>query len=184
MATDRDWALGYLEQARADFRGMRAMGSVSPSALAMICQMVFEKLAKAALLRQGAASLARSKAATGPPRVYFSCSAAKGGSSLRSVERRSGRMCSGWSVRSRALILSSRPPTVLSWSTLGKMSTGRSDGPSATFKSPGPSAIRGEVLRRVSSGLPSSWSNSLMPCSRRAYSAAQPVLESVSLTTS
>ncbi|MCK6534299.1 MAG: hypothetical protein L6Q84_15100 [Polyangiaceae bacterium] len=58
MATDRDWALGYLEQARADFRGMRAMGSVSPSALAMICQMVFEKLAKAALLRQGAASLA------------------------------------------------------------------------------------------------------------------------------
>lgn len=57
MATDRDWALAYLEQARADFRGMRAMGSVSPSTLAMVCQMVFEKFAKAALLRQGAAPL-------------------------------------------------------------------------------------------------------------------------------
>jgi hypothetical protein len=57
VATDRDWALGYLEQARADLRGMTAMGSVSPSTLAMLCQMVFEKLAKAALLRQGAAPI-------------------------------------------------------------------------------------------------------------------------------
>lgn len=57
MATERDWAQGYREQARADFRGMTTMGSVSPSTLAMLCQMVFEKLAKAALLRQGAAPL-------------------------------------------------------------------------------------------------------------------------------
>jgi hypothetical protein len=52
VATDRDWAQGYLEQARADLRGVRAMGSASPSTLAMLLQMVFEKYAKAALLRQ------------------------------------------------------------------------------------------------------------------------------------
>lgn len=57
MANEREWAQAYLEQARADFRGMRAMGSVSPSTAAMLCQMVFEKLAKAAILRQGAAPL-------------------------------------------------------------------------------------------------------------------------------
>jgi len=36
---------------------MMAVGTVSPSTLAMLIQMVFEKLAKAALLRQGAAPL-------------------------------------------------------------------------------------------------------------------------------
>lgn len=53
MATDCDWATGYLEQARADLRGVTAMSSGSPSAAAMLWQMVFEKFAKAALLRQG-----------------------------------------------------------------------------------------------------------------------------------
>ena len=42
MATDRDWAQGYLEQARADLRGVRALGSASPSTLAMLLRMVFD----------------------------------------------------------------------------------------------------------------------------------------------
>ncbi len=52
MATDRDWATAFLEQAHADLLGLKAMGSASPSAAAMLWQMVFEKYAKAALLRQ------------------------------------------------------------------------------------------------------------------------------------
>jgi hypothetical protein len=43
-----------LEQARADLAGARAIGGASPSTLAMVIQMVFEKVAKAALLRQNA----------------------------------------------------------------------------------------------------------------------------------
>ena len=54
MATDRDWARGYFEQATADLSGVRVMGTASPSTAAMLWQMVFEKYAKAALLRQGA----------------------------------------------------------------------------------------------------------------------------------
>lgn len=156
MATDRDWALAYLEQARADFRGMRAMGSVSPSTLAMVCQMVFEKFAKAALLRQGAAPLGavrRSHRAASRLLLVLrrqrALVAPLGGP-------RSGRMCSGWSARSRALIHSSRPPSVLSSNTPGKTHTVPFGGPSATCKWRGPSATRSEVLRRVSSGLPSS----------------------------
>jgi hypothetical protein len=57
MASSRDWAEGYLAQARADLAGARAMGSASPSTLAMLLQMVFEKYAKAALLRQNAVTL-------------------------------------------------------------------------------------------------------------------------------
>lgn len=53
MATDREWATGYFEQASADLIGVKAVGSASPSAAAMLWQMVFEKFAKAALLRQG-----------------------------------------------------------------------------------------------------------------------------------
>ena len=59
MATDRDWAEGYLHQARADLAGARAMGPASPSTLAMLWQMVFEKFAKAALLRARALPIAR-----------------------------------------------------------------------------------------------------------------------------
>lgn len=58
MATGREWAEGYVGQARADLAGARAMGAASPSTLAMVRQMVFEKFAKAALLRQGAVPLA------------------------------------------------------------------------------------------------------------------------------
>lgn len=57
MATIRDWADGYLAQARADLKGAQAVGTASPSTLAMLLQMVFEKFAKAALLRTGAVTL-------------------------------------------------------------------------------------------------------------------------------
>ncbi len=52
MATDRDWARGYFEQATADLSGVKVMGTASLSTAAMLWQMVFEKYAKAALLRQ------------------------------------------------------------------------------------------------------------------------------------
>jgi len=58
MATDREWADAYLAQARADLEGGDAIGGIEPSTFAMLLQMVFEKLAKAALVRQGAVSLA------------------------------------------------------------------------------------------------------------------------------
>lgn len=60
MAADEDWALGFLEQARADLAAARALGShqafstAQASVFAMLVQMGFEKLAKAALLRSGA----------------------------------------------------------------------------------------------------------------------------------
>ena len=54
MVTARDWAEGYLVQARADLTGAHMALSADPSVLAMLLQMVFEKLAKAALLRTGA----------------------------------------------------------------------------------------------------------------------------------
>lgn len=59
MAADRDWAVGFLEQARADLGAVRALSSsraftaAQASVLAMLLQMAFEKLAKAALLRSG-----------------------------------------------------------------------------------------------------------------------------------
>lgn len=57
MATARDWADAYLQQALADLAGAQAMEGASPSTLAMLLQMVFEKYAKAALLRAGTLSL-------------------------------------------------------------------------------------------------------------------------------
>lgn len=51
MATERQWADAYLAQARADLAGARALSGLAPSVFAMLLQMVFEKLAKAALLR-------------------------------------------------------------------------------------------------------------------------------------
>lgn len=44
-------------QARADLTGARAALDADPSVLAMLLQMVFEKLAKAALLRTGAVDI-------------------------------------------------------------------------------------------------------------------------------
>ena len=58
MATVREWADAYLAQARADLEGAWALGGTAPSVFAMLLQMVFEKLAKAALLRSGAVTVA------------------------------------------------------------------------------------------------------------------------------
>ena len=51
MATAREWAIGYLSQAREDLKGASAVSGQAPSVFAMLLQMTFEKLAKAALLR-------------------------------------------------------------------------------------------------------------------------------------
>jgi hypothetical protein len=59
VATEREWAHGYLAQALADLEAARAVAGsgVAPSSLAMLLQMVFEKLAKAALLRMRSVSV-------------------------------------------------------------------------------------------------------------------------------
>jgi len=59
VATERDWADAFLAQARADLAAANAVATsgVASSSLAMLLQMVFEKLAKAALLRTRSASL-------------------------------------------------------------------------------------------------------------------------------
>jgi len=54
MATDREWANAYRAQAAADLEAARLLQGSAPSVLAMLLQMVLEKLAKAALLRSGA----------------------------------------------------------------------------------------------------------------------------------
>jgi hypothetical protein len=51
MASHTDWANGYLAQARADLAA--ASAPVHPSVRAMLLQMSFEKIAKAALLKSG-----------------------------------------------------------------------------------------------------------------------------------
>jgi hypothetical protein len=61
MATERDWADAYLAQARADLAGARLVGANTPSVFAMLMQMVFEKFAKAALLRSAAITLASAR---------------------------------------------------------------------------------------------------------------------------
>lgn len=67
MAADRDWALGFLEQARADLAAARVLGShhalttEQASVFAMLLQMAFEKFAKAALLRSGAITYAAAR---------------------------------------------------------------------------------------------------------------------------
>lgn len=53
MATERDWATGYREQAKADLRAAEALAGTSPSVVAMLLQMAVEKAAKAGLLRSG-----------------------------------------------------------------------------------------------------------------------------------
>jgi hypothetical protein len=57
QALVRAWANAYLAQARADLDGARAVQGQELSVFAMLLQMVFEKLAKAALLRTGAVTL-------------------------------------------------------------------------------------------------------------------------------
>lgn len=57
MATNRDWADAYLAQARADLVGAQLVGTNEPSVFAMLMQMVFEKFAKAALLRSGSITM-------------------------------------------------------------------------------------------------------------------------------
>ena len=57
MATDREWADGYLAQARADLAAAVLVGTGEPSVFAMLMQMAFEKFAKAALLRSGSMTL-------------------------------------------------------------------------------------------------------------------------------
>lgn len=58
MATAREWAEGYLSQARADLRGAELIQGSEPSVVAMLVQMALEKASKAALLRAGATSAA------------------------------------------------------------------------------------------------------------------------------
>jgi hypothetical protein len=53
MATPQDWAQGYLEQGREDLQAAIQAGASAPSTVAMLLQMVFEKFAKAALLKTG-----------------------------------------------------------------------------------------------------------------------------------
>ena len=55
MIADRDYAIPFLEQARADLRAASTVSAVgdSPSTLLMLIQMVFEKLTKAVYARQG-----------------------------------------------------------------------------------------------------------------------------------
>ncbi len=69
MATPSDWANGYLQQALADMRAAERLQGHEPSVLAMLIQMVLEKLGKAALLRAGRISVAAARgshaAATG-----------------------------------------------------------------------------------------------------------------------
>jgi hypothetical protein len=57
MATEGDWAKAYLAQGRVDFRAACLVGTEAPSTFAMLLQMTFEKLGKAALLRSGSIAL-------------------------------------------------------------------------------------------------------------------------------
>lgn len=51
MATPKDWADAYLAQARADLEAAMRLEANCPSVFAMLLQMVFEKMSKAAMLR-------------------------------------------------------------------------------------------------------------------------------------
>ena len=65
MASEREWAVGYYMQAHADMRAARVLQGHEPSILAMLLQMVLEKIAKAALLRAGQLTVARAKGSHG-----------------------------------------------------------------------------------------------------------------------
>ena len=51
LTNEKVWARAYLAQARADLEAAALVGAAQPSVFAMLMQMVFEKMAKAALLR-------------------------------------------------------------------------------------------------------------------------------------
>jgi len=53
MASNREWAEAYLEQAREDLKAAQIGRINAPSDFCMLMQMTFEKAAKAALLRKG-----------------------------------------------------------------------------------------------------------------------------------
>lgn len=53
----KEWAEGFLAQARADLHAAKIVTGQEPSAFAMLLQMCFEKFAKAALLRSGAVAV-------------------------------------------------------------------------------------------------------------------------------
>ena len=57
MASKRDWAVAYLSQAAEDFEAAKKLLGDTPSVFCMLLQMVFEKVAKAALLQSGQLSL-------------------------------------------------------------------------------------------------------------------------------
>jgi hypothetical protein len=66
VPSDRDWAVGFLEQARADLDAARVLATQGlttsrASVLAMLLQMAFEKFAKAALLRSRSTTYATAK---------------------------------------------------------------------------------------------------------------------------
>jgi hypothetical protein len=67
MVTERDWAEGFLAQARADLEAARvlitqnAITASGASVFSMLLQMAFEKFAKAALLRSGAIAYSGAK---------------------------------------------------------------------------------------------------------------------------
>lgn len=61
MATTHEWANGYYRQAVADMSAARALQGEEPSVLAMLLQMVLEKLGKAALLRSGQITVERAR---------------------------------------------------------------------------------------------------------------------------
>ena len=62
VATERDWADAYRQQALAALEGARLVQGGEPSVLAMLLQMVLEKLGKAALLRSGMMTVDRAEA--------------------------------------------------------------------------------------------------------------------------
>ena len=57
MASNREWAEAYLEQAKEDLKAAQAIKLNAPSDFCMLMQMTFEKAAKAALLRKGSTQL-------------------------------------------------------------------------------------------------------------------------------
>lgn len=59
MPAELEWAAGYLTQARVELAAARE--PVDSSVRAMLLQMTFEKIAKAALLKNGQWSIARAQ---------------------------------------------------------------------------------------------------------------------------
>ena len=58
---DQAWAAAYLAQAREDLEAAKKLDTGTSGTLAMLLQMVFEKAAKAAMLRMGTLSLDKAR---------------------------------------------------------------------------------------------------------------------------